>query len=47
VKMDINKGVSDDKFVLDQPEGTTLQVVGQAPAAASAQPAPARGRKKL
>ena len=47
VKMDINNGVSDDKFVLDQPEGTTLQVVGQAPAAASAQPAPARGRKKL
>jgi hypothetical protein len=37
VKMDINKGVSDDKFVLDQPEGTTLQVVGQAPA-----PAPAK-----
>ena len=32
VKMDINKGVSDDKFVLNQPEGTTLQTVGQAPA---------------
>jgi len=31
VKMDINKGVSDDKFVLEQPEGTTLQVVGQGP----------------
>jgi outer membrane lipoprotein-sorting protein len=30
-KIDINKGVSDEKFVLDQPEGTTLQVVGQAP----------------
>jgi outer membrane lipoprotein-sorting protein len=29
VKMDINKGISDDKFVLDQPEGTTLQMVGQ------------------
>jgi outer membrane lipoprotein-sorting protein len=29
VKMDINKGVSDDKFVLDRPEGTTLQTVGQ------------------
>jgi hypothetical protein len=29
VKMDINKGVPDDQFVLDQPEGTTLQVVGQ------------------
>jgi outer membrane lipoprotein-sorting protein len=32
VKMDINKGVSDDKFVLDQPEGTKLQIVGQPPA---------------
>jgi hypothetical protein len=31
VKMDINKGVSDDKFVLEQPEGTTLQIVGQPP----------------
>ena len=30
-KMDINKGVSDDKFVLTQPEGTKLQIVGQAP----------------
>ena len=37
VKMDINKGVSDDKFVLKQPPGTTLQVVGQ-PAAAPAKP---------
>ena len=46
VKMDINKGVSDDKFVLDQPEGTTLQVVGQAPAPAPARPAPPRRRKK-
>jgi outer membrane lipoprotein-sorting protein len=47
VKMDINKGVSDDKFVLDQPEGTTLQVVGQAPAPApAARPAPPRRRKK-
>jgi outer membrane lipoprotein-sorting protein len=32
VKMDINKGVSDDKFVLEQPEGTKLQNVGQTPA---------------
>ena len=46
VKMDINKGVSDDKFVLDQPEGTTLQVVGQAPAPAPARPAPPRRKKK-
>jgi hypothetical protein len=29
VKMDINKGVTDDKFVLNQPPGSTLQVVGQ------------------
>ncbi len=29
VKMDINKGVPDDKFVLTQPEGTKLQMVGQ------------------
>ncbi|RPI96632.1 MAG: DUF4292 domain-containing protein, partial [Chloroflexi bacterium] len=28
VKMDINKGVTDDKFVLEQPAGTTLQVLG-------------------
>lgn len=28
-KMDINKGVPDDKFVLTQPEGTKLQTVGQ------------------
>ena len=34
VKMDINKGVTDDKFVLNQPEGATLQVIGQAPASA-------------
>jgi outer membrane lipoprotein-sorting protein len=48
VKMDINNGVSDDKFVLDQPEGTTLQVVGQAPepAPAPARPAPPRRKKK-
>jgi outer membrane lipoprotein-sorting protein len=46
VKMDINKGVSDDKFVLDQPEGTTLQVVGPAPAPAPARPEPPRKRKK-
>jgi outer membrane lipoprotein-sorting protein len=30
VKMDINKGVSDDKFVLNQPQGSVLQVVGEA-----------------
>ena len=31
VKMEINKGVADDQFVLDQPEGTTLQTVGPPP----------------
>ena len=30
VKMDINKGVPDPQFVLDQPEGTTLRPIGQA-----------------
>jgi hypothetical protein len=30
VKMDINKGITDDKFVLAQPLGTTLQKVGDA-----------------
>ena len=40
VKMDINKGVPDDKFVLTQPEGSTLQVVG-----GKAAPAPPPGKK--
>ena len=31
VKMDINKGVTDDKFVLEQPAGTKLRVLGQVP----------------
>ena len=31
VKMDINKGIANDQFVLDQPEGTTLQTVGPPP----------------
>ena len=43
VKMDINKGVSDDKFVLEQPEGTTLQILGAgAPAPPQPTSAPAR-----
>jgi outer membrane lipoprotein-sorting protein len=29
VKLDINKGVPDEQFVLDQPPGTVLQTVGQ------------------
>jgi len=47
VKMEINRGVSDDKFVLEQPEGTQLQVLGQpAPTAPAAPPPPAKGKKK-
>jgi len=37
VKMDINKGVSDDKFVLERPEGSTLQDLSH-PGAAPAKP---------
>jgi outer membrane lipoprotein-sorting protein len=29
VKMDIDKGVSEDKFVLERPEGSVLQVLGE------------------
>ncbi len=45
VKMDINKGVADDKFVLSQPEGSTLQVVGQAPTKTQTPPPPPRKKK--
>jgi hypothetical protein len=38
VKMDINKGVSDDKFVLNQPEGSVRQVVGEPAANADRAP---------
>src|SRR3954454_3672083 len=50
VKMDINKGVSQDKFALAQPEGSTLQVLGQpmttVPATPPAPPAKGRTKKK-
>lgn len=48
VKMDINKGISQDKFVLEQPEGSTLQVVGPNAVPPSAAPPapPAKGRTK-
>jgi hypothetical protein len=47
VKMDINKGVGNEKFTLDQPEGTALQVVGQAPVTPPTPAAPpAKGRTK-
>jgi outer membrane lipoprotein-sorting protein len=46
VKMEIDHGISDDKFVLEQPEGTVLQVLGQpAPTPPPAPPA-AKGKKK-
>jgi outer membrane lipoprotein-sorting protein len=48
VKMDINKGVSDDKFVFTQPEGSTLQTVGQALVADPPRPPapPAKGSNR-
>ena len=46
VKMDINKGVSPDKFVLEQPEGTTLQLVGQQPGTSAPPAPPAKGQTK-
>jgi outer membrane lipoprotein-sorting protein len=47
VKMEINRGVSDDKFVLEQPEGTQLQVLGEAaPTPPAAPPPPTKGKKK-
>jgi|HubBroStandDraft_6_1064221.scaffolds.fasta_scaffold475965_2 outer membrane lipoprotein-sorting protein len=47
VKMEINRGISDDKFVLEQPEGTVLQVLGQpGPTPPPAPAPPAKGKKK-
>jgi len=43
-KMDINHGVTDDKFVLMQPEGTKLQLVGQASAPPPASPSDSPGK---
>jgi outer membrane lipoprotein-sorting protein len=40
VKMDINKGVSDDKFVLQQPPGTRLQDLSRPAATAGSPDAP-------
>lgn len=39
VKADINKPISDSKFVLEQPEGTVLQVLGAKPESQAAAPA--------
>ena len=44
VKMDINKGLSDDKFVLKQPEGSATQTIGEA-AAPPGRPAPPKERQ--
>lgn len=38
VKMEINKGLTNDKFALEQPPGSVLQVLGEKPAMASAPP---------
>jgi outer membrane lipoprotein-sorting protein len=43
VKMDINQGVSDDKFVLNQPPGSTLRSVGQTSPAGAIVPETAKG----
>jgi len=45
VKIEINRGVPDDKFVLQQPEGSQLQVLGQ-PAPPAPPPVPPRKGKK-
>jgi len=45
VKMDINKGVTPEKFVLNQPEGSVLQTIGQAPPPNAPTPAP-KGKGK-
>jgi hypothetical protein len=49
VKMDINKPITDDKFQLEQPEGTQLKVVGSEPPPAAPKPGPPpakKGKKK-
>jgi len=49
LKMDINSGIGDDKFVLERPEGTALQTVGQNPPPAPAEapaPPPRKGRNR-
>jgi Domain of unknown function (DUF4292) len=38
VKMDINKGMADDKFVLAQPPGSKLRILGKAAATTAATP---------
>ena len=42
VKMDINKPLGDDKFVLDQPEGSELKIAGETSASTPAAPPPSK-----
>jgi hypothetical protein len=44
-KMDINKSISNDKFVLNQPAGYTLQVLGEPPAPEAPGAAPSTRRR--
>jgi outer membrane lipoprotein-sorting protein len=46
VKMDINQGVSDDKFVLNQPPGSTLRTIGQPAPADVVAPVTAKGNPR-
>jgi len=46
VKAEINKPITDEKFVLQQPEGTTLQVLGEKPAQQAPQPAGASASRQ-
>lgn len=46
IKMEINKGVPDERFVLNRPEGSTLQVLGEAPATPPKTEPPVPPRKK-
>ena len=43
IKMDINKGIASSQFVLTQPEGTTLRIIGQPPAAPADRDLPGKG----
>ena len=44
IKIDINRGISDDKFVLMQPQGSKLQLVGQATPITPATPSGSAGK---
>jgi hypothetical protein len=46
VKAEINKPITDEKFVLRQPEGTTLQVLGEKPAQQAPHPAGASASRQ-